>query len=172
MKDLIKEHKPFVKVIKNMQRKINDSEENPLLDDGNIYKDCDLKKPKKLKDKMNVLIIVFDSVSFNQFKRIFPLTFKYLQDLKDNMIFENYNAVAENSYPNFLSFLTGLHETENPELNLSIENILEYDEFEDLNPLIWKDYEKEDYLTLYSEDYASIGLFNYAHKGMHLQLEN
>ncbi len=36
MNDLIKEHKPYVTMIKNMQSKFNDSNENPLFDDRNI----------------------------------------------------------------------------------------------------------------------------------------
>ena len=107
MKDLIEEHKPFVEGIKNMQSKFNDSRENPLFDDGNIYKVCDLNKPKKLKDKMNVLILIFDSTSFNHFRRIFPMTFKYLNNLKNNIIFKNYNVVGSNSYPNALPLFTG-----------------------------------------------------------------
>ena len=177
MKDLIEEHKPFVKEIKNMQSKFNDSKENPLFDDGNIFEECDInqkesKKTQALKDKINVLILIFDSTSFNHFQRIFPLTFKYLQNLKNNFIFKNYNVVAANSYPNMLPFFTGLYSLNNSFLNITDErsNIVRFDKekFEDFQPFIWKDFENENYITMYSEDNNWMGLFNYLAQGMYL----
>lgn len=170
MKDLIEEHKPYVKTIKHMQNKFNDSKNDPLFNDGDLYEKCESNKETvKLNDKMNVLILIFDSTSFNHFKRIFPLTFSYLENLKNNFFFKNYNIVGKNSYPNMLSLFTGLHNVDNPDLNLTTENnkIDEFDsgKFEDFQAFIWKDYEKEKYLTMYSEDHNRLGLLNYLANG-------
>lgn len=175
MTDLIKEHKPFVEAIQNMQRKFNDSNENPLFNNGNIYEKCDIteasrKKSKTFINKMNVLILIIDSTSLNHFQRIFPLTFNYLKSLENNIIFKNYNVIASNSYPNMLPFFTGLYPENNPDLNLTGEmhHVAQFDKekFEDLQPFIWKDYEKENYVTMYSEDNNWMGLFNYLAKGI------
>lgn len=56
-----------------------------------------LNKPNsfKIKEKMNVLILAFDSVSYHNFKRIFPVTYNYLDNvLKDNIIYTTANVVG------------------------------------------------------------------------------
>ena len=119
-------------------------------------------------DKMNVLILIFDSTSYNHFKRIFPLSFSYLENLKSNFIFKNFNAIGSNSYPNILPLLTGINSVKNNLLNLSSE-LYDYkhdkEKFEDFRPFIWKDYEKEEFLTMFGEDEAWMGSFNYLANG-------
>lgn len=181
MQDLIKKHRPYVENIKSMLRNFNDSKDNPLFNDGRTYEKCEIantspNKSDSLVDKMNVLILIFDSTSFNHFQRIFPLTFKYLKNLTNNIIFKNYNVVGENSFPNMLPFFTGLHTENNTDLNLTDEraNIFKFEKekFEDFQPFIWKDYEKENYVTMYSEDLNSLGLFNYLSPGMQYKDES
>jgi predicted nuclease of predicted toxin-antitoxin system len=63
-----------------------------LNDDVTSDSDDDLSE---IKQKINVLILGFDSVSNNHFKRIFPKTFKYLNEiLKNNIIYSSFNSVG------------------------------------------------------------------------------
>jgi hypothetical protein len=79
--------------------------------------ECDIVDGGELSDKMSVLVIVLDSVSYPFLKRSFPLTYKYLIDeLENNLMFENLNIVGENTYPNMLALLTGVLKETNDEL--------------------------------------------------------
>ena len=172
MTDLITNHRPYIKHIEKLRQSFNDSEKNPLFNDGFFYKSCDLIEQKQdgssnLKEKLNFMVILFDSTSYNQFRRIFPLTFKYLNGLKNNFIFENFNVVGANTYPNIVPFFTGLNINPNIQLNLTNEaNYLKgFNDFQDFLPFIWKDYEQENYLSIFDEDDILLGTYNYAKKG-------
>jgi hypothetical protein len=53
------------------------------------------KITNQIENKMNVLLMGFDSISKSHFKRIFPLTYSYLKnDLMGNTLFENFNSVG------------------------------------------------------------------------------
>ena len=59
--------------------------------------------------RMNVLMIGTDSLSYNQMRRVLPRTYKYLAtELEDNVVFDNFNSVGENTFPNHVSMLCGL----------------------------------------------------------------
>lgn len=105
----------------------------------------------KIKKQMNVLIMAFDSVSYQNFKRIFPITYNYLENvLQDNIIYTSVNVVAENTYPNMVPFLTGLVVEPIQSINVSSETDLyltDNNQFYDNFPLIWYKYEKLGYVT-------------------------
>ena len=170
---LVKNVKSYLKHVDAMKKDIADSKDNPMLVDLE-YKECEPSSDEKINNnnkesKLNVLIICIDSMSFNHFKRVFPLTYYYLNSImKNNIIFENYNVVGEKTYSNILPFLTGLVVDQNGELNITTE--VDYfrnidSTFHDYFPFAWRDFEGLDYLTSYSEDEAPIGIFNLIKNG-------
>lgn len=170
MSKLIEDKKPLANLVEKLRKEINDSTSNPMFSDLD-YENCDKlfdEVPKKSQTKMNVLMISLDSMSFNNFKRAFPITFKYLSELENNVIFENFNSVGVNTFPNDIPLLTGAMMDDNIELNLTSDyTILNgYDpKFHDLYPFVWKKFEKLGYLTMFNEDSVWLGLFNYVKKG-------
>lgn len=123
---------------------------------------------QSVQEKLNVLAIGIDSLSANHFKRVFPLTYKYLnQDLENNIIFEHFNSVGSNTYPNMIAMLTGIvEEGINDDIDGEIKLYRKFDStFHDHLPYIWNEYEKLGYLTMFQEDKPSIAIFNYYKKG-------
>jgi hypothetical protein len=135
------------------------------------YEECEKIQGGELPKKMNVLIIVLDSVALPFLKRSFPLTYNYLiRDLENNLIFESLNIVGENTYPNMLSILTGAFKEANAEFGIKDEtkffqNELNESTYHDLFPFMWYDYERLGYLTAYREDKPIWGTFRYMKEG-------
>lgn len=76
---------------------------------GTSFKECKFPNLKNTANKMNTLIINLESVSYNHFQRIFPITFKYLKEELANMIvYDNFNRVGDDSLSNILPLLTGI----------------------------------------------------------------
>jgi len=139
-----------------------------LLEDCYLSKKC-ANSRSNADQKMNVLIIGIDSVSASHFKRVFPKTFAYLSnDLANNVIFDHFNSVGFNTFPNIVPMLTGLIEEGNEELNLTREMdfFRQMDStYHDHLPFIWQEYEKQNYVTMYQEDQPNIAIFNYYKNG-------
>ena len=163
MTDLIENRKKIRKNVANFKRQFNYTNEDWKETDKCFTDDVNGDP------KMNVLILGIDSVSYNHFKRIFPLTFSYLNDqLEDNVVFNHFNSVGGNTYPNMLAMLCGLIEENMNEINYTseIDFYRRMDStFHDHLPFIWNDFEKMGYVTMYQEDDPSIAIFNYYKKG-------
>jgi hypothetical protein len=133
------------------------------------YVEC-ANEGEETNEKLNVLIMQLDSVSFNHFRRVFPVTFDYLTNvLENNVILDDYNVVGEKTYPNVLPLLSGVLVEKNL---LSGLNQSEMDFFRLLDstyhdqvPFIWRQYENLGYLSAYSEDNAPMGIFNLIKNG-------
>jgi hypothetical protein len=157
-----KEYKAFVQKEKKV-----DFSENKMFE-ACLNKETEIK-PVENRKKMNVLILALGSVAKNHFRRIFPITYKYLtQDLYENIFYERFNKIGENAYPNFLPAFTGLVVDSYKELNIS--NELSFyknadSTFHDHFPFIWKEFENLGYLTQYNEEKAKLGMFNLNRKG-------
>ena len=104
-------------------------------------------------EKMNVLMIGIESMSYRHLKRSMPLTFDYLNNkLTNNIMFTSVNIVGENTYPAMLALLAGISFNGVQSLNISSEGDKYHsiDEgFYDKYPFIWNYYEKIGYLTGY-----------------------
>lgn len=138
-------------------------------------KECDDFEPDNLDSKMNVFILGLDSISLNQMKRMFPKTFKYLSEqLEHNVVFEHYHSVAENTFGNLIALFSGVSTESNQDLNITpeIDKYLQLDDtYFDTIPFIWKDYEKLGYLSWLSEDYPTLGMFQYLRKGNEIPIK-
>jgi hypothetical protein len=117
-------------------------------------------------NRMNVFILGIDSLSYPHLKRSFPLFYQYLsENLSDNIFFENFNKIGENTYPNLLAMLAGIKETELDSYYYKLDST-----YHDQMPFIWKLYEQHlDYLTLYNEEWSYYGCFNYLKQGFRSQ---
>ena len=111
--------------------------------------------------KPNFLFIGIDSISLRNFQRIFPNTYKYLNELDDNIIFERMNSAGTSTIDNIIQLLTGLNRKE---LNQHLDKKID-DTFCDYLPFVWEEFESQGYLTAYQEDWPNIGIFNYLRKG-------
>lgn len=136
-----------------------------------IYVDFHAFFPSLLKEveedndggKYNVMILGIDSMSKLNFHRMLNSTAKTLEDL-GAIELHGYNKIDDNTYPNLIPFLTGLSADE---LNVTcLSNIsLQFDSCH----FIWDEFKKKGYATLFSEDSAGLGLFNYFKKGFQKQ---
>jgi hypothetical protein len=111
-------------------------------------------------EKMSVLIIGMDSMSYPQFERSMPQTFNYLKnELKNNIMYSSMRTVGENTVPNSLAYLAGVSfegiQSESVKINPEKQNYekekygpLEF-EFAEKYPFIWNEYEKAGYITGY-----------------------
>ncbi|XP_059160877.1 uncharacterized protein LOC131944338 [Physella acuta] len=120
-----------------------------------------LKKRLKMfqpKETLNVVMIGMDGVSRYQYMRSMNLTYNFLMKELNSFDMTMYTQIGINTFPNLLPLLTGYNATEVGEWwDKSTTN----DQFD----LIWDDYRKAGYKTLYTEDQPSIGSFHYHKKG-------
>jgi hypothetical protein len=161
------EHKILTKKRIN-QFKI-DSKIKKMMYENDYQKNSCYSKNKSIHEKMNVLLIGIDSLSHDQFTRIFPLTYLYLRNhLKDTLFFKRFNSNGENTLPNMFALLSGIAHYNMSEYNVSsdLDFYMKNDEtYYDTYPFIWNDYEDLGYITTYQEDHPSISMFNYLKNG-------
>lgn len=80
---------------------------------------------------LNVLVIVLEDISNNQFRRVLPKTYKFLEGQSDTVLFDNLMVVGEDSEDNLLSMLAG-------------------SEHED-GDVFWKNFETLGYVSMYND---------------------
>jgi len=140
-------------------------------------------KPKKdrkkgIKNNVNVFMLVFDSISRLNFIRQMPKSYEVLSSELGAVFMTGLNKVkkisesailkllilqvGDNTFPNMMPILSGyaekaktrVDEDFSPYWNNSINN------FDDL-PVVWKNFSKSGYTTLYNEDDPAYTMFNY-----------
>jgi len=116
------------------------------------------------KIKMNVLLIGLDSVSSHHMRRVFPLTYEFLN--RNGVCFTNFNKVGENTFPNHLALFCGMTAEHTQEefgiKNTELQALRNLDgKFFDNYPFIWREYERTGYVSMFQEDLPLIGMFNY-----------
>ena len=105
-------------------------------------------------NRLSVAIVGIDSVSRLNFIRQLPQTYAYIKENLSAVEMFGFSRVGLNTLPNIGPMLTGLTEEEMyADLKMPIS-------FDDV-PFIWKEFKDNGYLTVLSEDYASMGLFNW-----------
>lgn len=115
--------------------------------------------------KYNVMIFGIDSVSKLNFHRMLNITSKTVLEDLDAIELHGYNKVDDNTYPNLIPMLTGLSSDELNGACLSSNSSLYFDNCH----YIWDDFKKKGYGTVFAEDSASLGLFNYFKNGFEKQ---
>lgn len=113
-------------------------------------------KPKQAPP--NVLIFGLDSVSRLSMMRFLPKTYDYLISQLNAVVFRGMNKVGDNTFPNLLALLTGRR----------VEDVVkpgQKDKLYDDVHIVWKDFRKAGYETLFAEDFPAYALFNYLARG-------
>ena len=90
----------------------------------------------KTKDKINVMMLMFDGVSLSSMKRALPKTLQYLKSFEEFFLFEKHHVTGENTFQNLVPMLTNL-ESEVLLQKRDRKNVtLPFDEY----PFIWKNF--------------------------------
>lgn len=127
------------------------------IQDGSVPEVPDQQSPK-----LNVLIYGFDSLSRNSFIRKLPKSYEYLTNQLKGDVLQGYNIVGDGTPQALIPLLTGFNELELPETRKRMANSKYVDE---AFPFVWKEYEREGYLTAFNEDIPSVGTFSYRLNG-------
>ncbi|KAL1450068.1 hypothetical protein WDU94_002523, partial [Cyamophila willieti] len=114
---------------------------------------------------LNVLIFGFDSMSRLNFMRQLPKSYTVLKSL-NAIVLEGYNIVGDGTPQALIPILSGYTELELPDTRRRMGSKAA---FCDVYPLIWKDFEKAGYVTMYGEDTPEYGTFTYRLKGFQEQ---
>ncbi|GMS80429.1 hypothetical protein PENTCL1PPCAC_2604, partial [Pristionchus entomophagus] len=114
------------------------------------------------KKRWSVLMISFDSVSQMTFRRKLPKTVKYLEEELGTIVLNGYNIVGDGTPQAFIPILTGATEEELP---LTRKRFSKSSFVDDTYPFIWRNFSDAGYVTMFAEDQAYLGMFNYRLKG-------
>ncbi|XP_019639601.1 PREDICTED: uncharacterized protein LOC109481454 [Branchiostoma belcheri] len=125
-------------------------------------------KQKLLKDTalgLNVLMFGFDSTSRLNFIRKLPKTYKYMTEILDSAVLTGYNIIGDATTAALIPMLTGQTEMELPEVrkNQDVSHSV------DIYPLVWKEFKKNGYATLFAEDQPTMSVFNLRLNGFEKQ---
>lgn len=110
--------------------------------------------------KLSINILGLDSVSRSNVIRKLPKTYKFLTEELDAVVFQGYNKVADNTFPNIVPLLIG---KSYDELTWVFGKYFSSYSYLDKYDFIWK--RAEDFVTLLAEDDPEIATFNTGRKG-------
>ena len=118
----------------------------------------ELKKIDKNENglKTDIAILLFDSNSAANFRRLMPKTMGFLDNNKDSFIFRANTVVGDATSPQVAALLTGSKIPDLPESRRSMKGAGYLDRW----PLIFKELHDMGYVTLLTEDDPGIGAFN------------
>ncbi|KAH8377653.1 hypothetical protein KR093_006457 [Drosophila rubida] len=112
-------------------------------------------------DQLSVMVLGIDSVSHLNFQRQMRRTATYIRQNLPHVEFWGFNKVGDNTFPNLVPLLSGL---DDQELNISCVAPMAKPGY-DACSFIWKRYKHAGYKTIFAEDVAMLGLFNYCRNG-------
>lgn len=136
-------------------------------EDGNVDENVEeniKSKENEKNENYNVMIFGIDSLSKLNFHRMMNRTAQTLKEF-DGIELHGYNKIDDNTYPNLIPLLSGLSAEELNSACLSSNASIYFDNCH----FIWNDFKKRGYSTLFSEDSASLSLFNYFKNGFDKQ---
>ena len=121
------------------------------------------EKVKKTTKPFNLVITGIDSLSHAHAIRKLPKTYNFFKSSKNSILFNRYNILGKNTQPNLFPFLTGNKMTRFPEffLNKKTSTNITADDL----PIIFYDYNFNNYTTVFYEDLPNYALFNFLTHG-------
>lgn len=125
------------------------------------------RKVSKVKGSkgLNVVIWGTDSMSSLMFQRMLPMTHEYFIKTLGGIHLESYNIIGDGTAQAWIPILTGKTQFEQPDTQKGVKDA----NFVDIYPLIWKEYEKQGYITHFAEDDPNYAMFHYKLKGFQKQ---
>ncbi|KAK6639225.1 hypothetical protein RUM43_007495 [Polyplax serrata] len=130
--------------------------------DQNIFDRSGWSKVPKDSLKLNVLIFGFDSLSHNMWKRHLKKTYKFATETLKGIALNGYNIVGDGTPQALIPILTGKTELELPDTRKRMGKQASY---VNVYPFIWNDFQRNGYVTSWTEDLAQIGTFTYRLRG-------
>ncbi|KAK3867547.1 hypothetical protein Pcinc_027003 [Petrolisthes cinctipes] len=112
--------------------------------------------------KLNYLMLGLDSLSRNTFIRTLPKSYAFLTEVLGAHIMEGYNIVGDGTPQQLIPILTGKTELELPEARRRMGALAQ---FVNSYPMVWDDFRRSGYVTLFGEDQPHIGTFHYRLRG-------
>ncbi|XP_059155035.1 uncharacterized protein LOC131940432 [Physella acuta] len=109
-------------------------------------------------ETLNVLMVGIDGVPRHQFMRSMNKTYPWLMKGGNSIDLVKYTQIGKNTFPNYLPLLSGILEDE-------IKSWWTHEDFVDALDLIWEDFSKAGYRTLFTEDWTTIGGYHYQRRG-------
>lgn len=133
-----------------------------------VKEDLDRFKVNQKGDEMpyNVLFVGLDSMSKQAYKRFMPKTHAFFVKELGGYVLEGYNIVGDGTTQALMPILTGLNETEVPEVRRGHRDAVHVDEAAEF---IWKRFERHGYRTLWAEDSQKFATFHYRLLGFKTQ---
>ncbi|XP_019644415.1 PREDICTED: uncharacterized protein LOC109485313 [Branchiostoma belcheri] len=110
---------------------------------------------------LNVLMVGVDSTSRMNFMRKLPKTFQYFTETLQGYVLKGYHVIGDGTTAQFIGMFTGFLEDELPNTKRGTANATLCDVF----PLIWRKYKRMGYVTMFGEDEAWTGTFQYRTTG-------
>ena len=135
----------YKQTVADFKANLNISIFNSTFNDNDLMKCCkkiDLANQDAV--KMSVLILGIDSLSFNHFRRVLPLTFNYLNNdmSEENIVYDNFNSVGQSTHPNIVAAMAGIIDNKIFNLTSEMGVYRKLDStFHDHLPFIWNSYE-------------------------------
>ncbi|XP_066260686.1 uncharacterized protein [Euwallacea similis] len=120
--------------------------------------------PNTSRLKPNVLVIGLDAVSRVNLNRQMPKTYEYLSRDLNAIELLGYNKVGDNTFPNLVAVFSGSFEEE-LQVTCWPKSSTHFDDC----PFIWKEFQKNGYVTAIGEDCSPIATFNYLKHGFKKQ---
>ena len=93
----------------------------------------------KTKDKINVMMLMFDGVSLSSMKRALPKTLQFLKSFEEFFLFEKHHVTGENTFQNLVPMLTNLDSEVLLQKKDKDNLVLPFDEY----PFIWKNFKQK-----------------------------
>ncbi|XP_059177182.1 uncharacterized protein LOC131956666 [Physella acuta] len=110
------------------------------------------------RETLNVVMIGLDGLSRHQFLRSMNRTRTLLLDELTSYDMRMHTQSGTNTFPNFISLLTG-------HSKLDIFKWWDFRQFSDSFDLLWEDFNRAGYRTLFAEDQPIIAAFHFMQKG-------
>lgn len=149
---------PFVARKANVEKRILLREKKRALKKGGRYKSS---KRRKEPHQISVIIIGLDSTSQMNFIRMMPKSHRYLVNTLAAIPLKGYNKVGEDTLPNIVPLLTGLHLNRLKDLCVEKSEAVRNAAIHlDRCPFIWKNFSTRGYRTSFAEDTVTNSIFN------------
>ncbi|XP_072176417.1 uncharacterized protein [Diadema setosum] len=108
---------------------------------------------------LNVIMLGMDSTSRMNAIRNIPKSLAYMEEELQAVFLNSYNIVGDATTGALIPMLTGKFESELPNTERGRGSPV------NVYPLVWKDFEKAGYVTMFAEDRPELSLFNYRLSG-------
>ncbi|XP_066923745.1 uncharacterized protein [Clytia hemisphaerica] len=112
-------------------------------------------------NKLNVMYLMIDSISRASGQRYLNETYKMLEEDPNSVIMKGHTIVGDGTTAQVLAILVGEQERHLPEARRGHNFSKPVDNW----PWIWKEYHQKGYVSVFGEDDAGIGTFNYRLNG-------